>query len=76
MRTSELDEYKRRLAILHTDRNRTTWKDQPNSRAPHKPVLLLCVLDLFAEGSVSGNLIEITDDLLDMFSVYMARVLG
>ncbi|WP_167611458.1 HNH endonuclease [Maribellus sediminis] len=36
-------------------------------KAPHKPILLLAVIDLFEEGEVSENWIEITDDLVQHF---------
>lgn len=36
-------------------------------KAPHKPILLLAVIDLFEEGEVSENWIEITDALVQHF---------
>ena len=36
-------------------------------KAPHKPVLLLAVIELFENGEIYGNWIEITDDLLEQF---------
>ncbi|HEV2094430.1 MAG TPA: HNH endonuclease [Rubrobacter sp.] len=44
-------------------------------QAPHKPLLLLCVLDLFDSGGVSSNLVEVTDDLAELFGRYWERVL-
>jgi putative restriction endonuclease len=44
-------------------------------QAPHKPILLLCVLDLFDSGEVSSNLVEISDDLVELFDRYWGRVL-
>ena len=44
-------------------------------QAPHKPILLLCVLDLFDSGEISSNLVEISDDLIVLFDRYWGRVL-
>jgi putative restriction endonuclease len=38
-------------------------------------LLLLCVLDLFEQGDVKSNLIELTPDLGEMFTRYWTRVL-
>ncbi|MCZ7671688.1 MAG: hypothetical protein M5U34_33470 [Chloroflexi bacterium] len=35
-------------------------------RAPHKPLLLLSVMDRFAEGAYSTNLIEVDEDLSEL----------
>jgi putative restriction endonuclease len=46
------------------------------NRAPHKPLLLLSVLDLFEQGEAESNLIEITPDLGEMFVRYWERTLS
>jgi putative restriction endonuclease len=68
-----LAEYTRRLTRLRTDVSAAHYPNQPEHRAPHKPLLLLSVMDLVAEGSVTGNLIEFTPDLVDVFSLYWLR---
>lgn len=70
-----MDDYARRFARLRTNRNRKVWSGVTAHQAPHKPLLLLCVLDLFDSGEVSSNLVEITDDLTEMFGRYWERVL-
>ena len=70
-----IDGYAKRFARLRTNRNRKVWTDVTAHQAPHKPMLLLCVLDLFDSGGISSNLIEITDDLTDLFGRYWGRVL-
>ena len=67
--------YARRFARLRTNRNRKVWSEVTAHRAPHKPILLLCVLDLFDSGEISSNLVEISDDLVDLFDNYWGRVL-
>jgi putative restriction endonuclease len=51
------------------------WSEVTANQAPHKPILLLCVLDLFDSGEISSNLVEITDDLVELFDRYWERVL-
>jgi putative restriction endonuclease len=70
-----IDDYARRFARLRTNRNRKIWSEVTAHQAPHKPILLLCVLDLFDSGEIPSNLIEISDDLAELFSRYWERVL-
>src|ERR671913_2394835 len=70
-----IDEYAGRFARLRTNRNRKVWSGVTAHQAPHKPILLLCVLDLFDSGGISSNLVEISDDLAELFGRYWERVL-
>lgn len=68
-------EYIDRFAKLRTNVNRTHWQPTTHYRAPHKPLLLLTVIDLFAQGEIQSNLIEITPDLGELFTIYWSRVM-
>jgi putative restriction endonuclease len=70
-----MDGYGKRFARLRTNRNRKVWSEVTAHQAPHKPILLLCVLDLFDSGEISSNLVEITDDLAELFGRYWERAL-
>lgn len=70
-----IDDYARRFARLRTNRNRKVWSGVTAHQAPHKPILLLCVLDLFDSGEISSNLVEISEDLAELFGLYWERVL-
>lgn len=70
-----LDTYKRRFAKLHRDSARSRWPAITLHSAPHKPVLLLSVLDLFAQGSIQTNLIEPTLELGEIFTLYWSCVM-
>ncbi len=70
-----IDDYARRFARLRTNRNRKVWSEVTAHQAPHKPILLLCVLDFFDSGEVSANLIEISDDIAELFGGYWERAL-
>jgi putative restriction endonuclease len=63
------------LARLHTDRSALRWPDSTRGRAPHKPLLLLAALDLFAAGRIAGNLIEPGPELGEQFTSYWGRVM-
>ena len=65
----------KRFARLRTNINRTSWSGFPRNRAPYKPLLLLSVLDLFEQGRIGSNLIELTPDVMELFARYWARVM-
>ena len=69
-----IEDYIRLFANLRTDKA-SGWPDPVRNRAPQKPILLLSVLDLFALNKIDSNLIEITEDLLDLFDKYWMEVL-
>lgn len=70
-----MENYTRRFSKLRTDTSPSRWPATTRHRAPHKPLLLLAVMDLFAEGSITANLIELTPDLGELFTLYWARVM-
>jgi putative restriction endonuclease len=70
-----IEDYAQRFARLRTNKNRKVWSEVTAHQAPHKPLLLLCVLDLFDSGEIFSNLIEITEDLAKLFGRYWERVL-
>lgn len=68
-------DYARRFVRLRTDKSRSRWPATTSYRAPHKPLLLLSVLDLFEQGQVTSNLIEISPDLGETFTQYWEQIL-
>lgn len=62
------------FANLRSDASRTRWTALTKHRAPHKPLLLLAVIDLFAQGVIRSNLIELTPDLGETFTLYWSCV--
>ncbi|HEX8464776.1 MAG TPA: HNH endonuclease [Abditibacterium sp.] len=69
-----LDFYVNKFRKLNQDRN-GPWTEATNGRAPHKPFLLLAVLDLAEEGNLARNFIELSPDLGEIFSIYWAKVM-
>jgi len=55
------------------------WSEATGRQAPHKPVLLLSVLDMVARGQLSSNYIDLSGDLIelnDLFNSYWIRVVS
>jgi putative restriction endonuclease len=75
MKKDDLPKYIKAFSSLRTDRT-GRWVSLTNSQAPHKPFLLLSVLDLFAQGFIQSNLIELTPDLGDLFATYWSSIMS
>lgn len=71
---SQLSFYLHQFSRLRTDRT-GGWTATTMNQAPHKPILLLSVLDLFAQGRITSNLIEITPELGELFATYWSKVM-
>jgi len=64
------EKYLQMFANLRTDRGRDRYPEITYHRAPHKPFLLLSVMDLIAQGRITQNLIEPSFDLVGTFNTY------
>lgn len=54
------------------------WGEATRRRAPHKPILLLAVLDLVHRGVITSPFIAVTGDLVELnelFNLYWRRIL-
>lgn len=67
--------YANQFARLNTDKKPKLYPDTVLGRAPHKPLLLLSVIDLFEQQEHSENHIKLTPDLVETFMTYWARVM-
>jgi putative restriction endonuclease len=76
MENTTLQNYIDQFSHLHTDINHNRWTEATKFRAPHKPFLLLSILDLFSQGTISSNLIEVTPELGDLFAKYWVLIIG
>jgi len=63
-----LEQYLQMFANLRTDRGCDRYPAITCHREPHKPFLLLSVMDLVAQGRISENLIEPSYELVDTFN--------
>ncbi|MEX0719087.1 MAG: HNH endonuclease [Balneolaceae bacterium] len=64
------------LRNLNRNRNSKNWDEKTTNRAPHKPFLLLSILDGVEQGWVKTNNIELSQDLKDTFFSYWNPVMG
>ncbi|KAB8144902.1 HNH endonuclease [Chloroflexia bacterium SDU3-3] len=71
-----IDSYTRAFAKLRSDAVPSRWGAATMGRAPHKPLLLLSILDLIAQGQIQTNVIVPNADLLDVFDLYWVKVMG
>ena len=67
--------YLNTFSNLRSDTSRSRWTAATKFRAPHKPLLLLAVVDLIAQGIIKTNFIELTPDLGELFTIYWSRVM-
>jgi putative restriction endonuclease len=70
-----LEKYIKKFSNLRTDRGMHRYPAQTKHRAPHKPFLLLSVMDLIAQGIITENFIEPSLDLLETFNTYWSQVM-
>ncbi|NUN48688.1 MAG: HNH endonuclease [Candidatus Brocadiae bacterium] len=64
-----------RLQKLHRD-TRGGWSDATRGGAPHKPILLLAVMDLIEAGVIRENAIAFDERLLSVFDQYWTACRG
>jgi putative restriction endonuclease len=69
------DKYAQAFAKLSVDRNRNRWPAATLHASPYKPLLLLSVMDMIAEGSITSNRIPPSIDLAETFNGYCFEVL-
>lgn len=67
---ARLGQHAEQFKRLRKDKNQNRYPASAEHTAPHKPFLLLSVLDLFAEGTLSKNVIALDPQLLDLFNGY------
>lgn len=68
--------YIRKLQNLHRDSIPGRWTGVTFSKAPHKPLLLLCVTDLYRENASRENRVEPTLYLEESFNAYWHLLFG
>ena len=70
-----LAQYLKSFSRLRTYKDRKKWSALTTYQAPHKPFLLLSIMDLIDQGSISKNFIEPSFELLDTFNTYWNSVM-
>jgi len=70
-----IETYIEKFSNLRTDKNRNRYPATTMHRAPHKPILLLAVMDLIEQGAINNNFIDPGMNLVDTFNTYISLVL-
>jgi len=67
-----LDHYLQAFRRLRVDTNRRSWTEVTKFKSPYKPFLLMSVMDMVADGSITRNFIEPSLDLTETWLGYIA----
>jgi putative restriction endonuclease len=70
-----LEKYLRLFANLRTDKNRKRWSALTCFQAPHKPFVLLSVMDLIVQDQITENFVKPSLELVETFNVYWSRIM-
>ncbi|MFC1515798.1 hypothetical protein ACFL7E_03465 [Thermodesulfobacteriota bacterium] len=70
-----LDKYLKSFSRLRTDKNRKRWSALTTHQAPHKPFLLLSIMDLVAQGAITQNFIKPSFELVDTWNGYWSSIM-
>ena len=70
-----IKEFISKFSKLNTDRGRHRWSADTCHRAPHKPFLLLSIMDLIAQGQITRNFIEPSYELVDTWNTYYSSIM-
>ncbi|MCP5303444.1 MAG: HNH endonuclease [Pseudomonadales bacterium] len=70
MTNDAFSHYAKLISHLRTDAGKSKYPSSTRYRAPHKPFLLLTILDLFDQGVIAANFVPLSPDLADMFASY------
>jgi len=70
-----LVQYLKSFSHLRTYKDRKKWSALTTYQAPHKPFLLLSILDLIVQGSIIKNFIEPSFELFDTFNGYWNSIM-
>ena len=69
------EQYIHQFSHLRTYKDRNKWTALTTFQAPHKPFLLMSVMDNFAQGVIAENFIEPSFDLVDTFNIYWSSIM-
>jgi putative restriction endonuclease len=73
--TDHLAYYIRSAGQMRTDAGKSKYPLSTQHRAPHKPIFLLSVLDLFEQGELTTNFVPLSPELADLFASYWELVM-
>jgi putative restriction endonuclease len=63
-----LSKYLKSFSQRRTYKDRIKWSALTTYQAPHKPFLLLSIMDLIAQGAITHNLIKPSFEQVEIFN--------
>ena len=72
--SSNLERYVDIFVNLNIDKSRKAWPESTRFQSPHKPLLLMSVIDMIAQGSLKENFVEPSFGFIEIFNEYWATV--
>ncbi|WJW66123.1 HNH endonuclease [Candidatus Chlorohelix allophototropha] len=76
MSSEPFENYLKMFGTLRQSKDRSQWPAETLYAAPYKPILLLSILDLLEQGFIRTNLIELSQELGELFTLYCSKVLS
>ena len=70
------EKYLNSFSNLRTDKNRNRYPAVTTHWAPHKPFLLLSIIDLIAQGQITENFIEPSYELVETWNIYYSSIMS
>jgi putative restriction endonuclease len=70
-----LVQYLKIFSRLRTYKDRKKWSGLTTYQTPHKPFLLLSIMDLIAQGAITHNLIKPSFELVEVFNGYWNSIM-
>jgi putative restriction endonuclease len=70
-----LEDYLNKFSHLRTDKHRNRYPAFTRYRAPHKPFLMLSIMDLIALGRIAENFIEPSFELVQTWNDYWSAIM-
>jgi putative restriction endonuclease len=66
-----LEYYIKTISRMRTDSGKSRYPATTRHRAPHKPILMLSIFDLFDQGELTTNFVTLSHELADVFASYL-----
>lgn len=66
----------KQIRELNRDTTSTNWDERTGGGAPHKPFLLLSIMDGIEDGRIGDNRIRLDQELIETFFTYWNAVMG
>ena len=70
-----IEKYVKAFSNLRTDKDRNRYPALTNHCAPQKPLLLLSIMDLIAQGKINENFIEPSYELAETWNGYYSQIM-